>query len=479
MIRVIFALLSLPIFCFGQDFELTSHELIPSYGGVIRWADLDSDNDLDLIYNGFSETSDAQIKVYKNEGGHFISQETNLPGIRNGMFDLADLDNDNDLDIALSGLGNSGNISVVYENKGNFSFELKQSLPGLINATVSWADMDNDNDPDLLIAGVDDTGGGEDPFVEWTYVYENKNAFLEEKSGTNLPACTQCSIDWADSNGDDFLDVIITGFRDDNLGHTQLFINTGAISFSESSTNFPGLYNGDVKWGDFDNDLDPDILLSGVTSNGTIQTTVFENKNGAGFTQRTDITIASVGENWFNGTSWKDINRDGMLDLIVSGRGVTVVEVFLVFKVYLNNGDGTFTESSFELTGLTDSSIDVEDYNQDGYPDICFIGLSSAGVVCGIYKNLNGSIMDLPLDHTTTFQLYPNPFNDSFSIEISDFALPLYTIIVQDLIGKDVARYTVNDTQNVLSGSELKPGVYLISLEKAGIKQKTIRAIKN
>lgn len=479
MIIRILALTLFPVFCFSQDFELTSHELTPSYGGAIRWADLDDDNDLDLIYNGFSETSDPQTIVYKNDGGQFILQETSLPGIRNGMFDLADFDQDNDLDIALSGLGGNGNISVVYENKGGFSFELKQSLPGLINATVSWADMDNDNDPDLLIAGVDDTGGGEDPFVELTYVFENKNAVLEEREGTNLPACTQCSIDWADSNGDNFLDVILTGFRDDDYGHTQLFINTGAITFSESSTNFPGLYNGDVKWGDFDNDLDPDILLSGVTSNGTIQTTIFENKNAAGFTPRSDIAIATVGENWFNGTSWKDINQDGMLDIIVSGRGVSVIEIVFVFKVYLNNGDGTFTESSSELTGLTDSSIDVEDYDQDGFPDICFVGRSSGGVVCGIYKNLNQPVMDIPLDQNTSFQLYPNPFNDFFSVKMSDWAQPLYTVLVRDIIGNDVAQYTIGHSQNTLSSSDLKPGVYVVSIIAPGIKQKAIRVVKN
>jgi hypothetical protein len=374
----------------SQSFERTADNLLFVYGGKIEWVDLDNDNDLDIISNGVTAGgNDMFTTVYENINGSFTVITTSLPGIRNGSFEAADFDGDGDSDLLLSGLSATGNISALYENEGSFLFTLKYSFPGLLNTTASWFDLDNDKDLDFILAGVDDTSGGADPFIEKTLVYENTGGMFTLLPVTIIPPCTQCAMDWADSNGDGKVDLLLSGFGEDGKGHTAVFLNNGDKTFRKDTNSIlKDLFNGDARWGDFDNDGDMDALLSGVDEGGLIYSLVYEN-DGATLKLRSDITLSSVGENWFEGTKWVDYDNDGYLDILVSGRGVSVVELVFVFKLYHNNGQGQFTDvAEINFEGLTNSSVDMGDYDNDGDVDICFQGTISGGLAAGIYRNL-------------------------------------------------------------------------------------------
>jgi len=393
---VLLILSGLAFSSYGQSFVQTSDNFLPLYNGRIEWADLDQDSDLDLIYSGFSEGANEYFtKMYENLNGNFILRNTALPNIRNGTFALGDYNKDGDLDVLLSGLSNSGNISVLYENNGAFSFSMKSSFPGLINSTTSWFDIDNDEDLDLLLAGVDDNTGGMDPFVEKTLVYENTGTNFTLIQDTNLPPCTQCSMDWADSNGDGKMDLIVTGFGEDGHGQTSLYLNNGNKTFRKAEDAiFKNVHNGDVKWGDFDNDGDMDILLSGVLEDGNIMASVYDNTGGQ-LHEREDIKIKESGENWLGGTKWVDYNNDGHLDILVTGRGTSVLVLEYVFRLLKNNGDGTFGEvSEPNFSGLSDSSVDFGDFDNDGDLDFCFTGINPEGPQTGIYEN---KLFDIPM----------------------------------------------------------------------------------
>ena len=393
---ILLILSGLTLSSYGQSFVQTSDSFVPLYSGRIEWADLDQDNDLDLIYLGFSEgANEYSTNVYENLNGSFVLRNTALPDIRNGTFALGDYNKDGDLDVLLSGLGDLGNISVLYENNGAYSFSLKYSFPGLINATASWFDLDNDEDLDFLIAGVDDNTGGIDPFVEKILVYENTVTNFTLIPDTNLPPCTQCSMDWADSNGDGKMDVIITGYGEDNPGRTNLYLNNGNKTFKkDEDATFKDVSNGDVKWGDFDNDGDMDVLLSGVSEDGNIIASVYDNTGGQ-LREREDIQIKATGENWLGGTKWVDYNNDGHLDILVSGRGTSVLVLEYVFRLFKNNGDGTFEEvSETNFSGISDSSVDFGDFDNDGDVDFCFAGITPIGPKVGIYEN---KLIDAPM----------------------------------------------------------------------------------
>lgn len=379
---------ALPILSPAQTFEELPAGLPEQYEGRIQWVDLDADGDLDLIYSGFAEdANEYHTRVYENNAGTFAARTTSLPDLRNGELAWGDFDKDGDPDILLSGLSASGSISALYENTGGFNFTLKASFPGLLNSTLSWFDIDNDDDLDFLIAGVDDNTGTPDPFINKTLVYQNDGATFALLANTNLPPCSQCAMDWADFNNDGRADVVITNVEKNNVHYTELYLNNGNNTFTLDATqSLPQLFNGDVRWGDFDRDGDVDLLLSGVRTDGTITMEVYEN-NAGHLLWRDDIELYYVGENWHHGTQWVDYNNDGWLDIVVSGRGTSVVDVEYILKFYENLGDGTFQEEEMGVTGLAQSSLDFGDFDNDGDVDMAYMGLTEEGTKTGILEN--------------------------------------------------------------------------------------------
>ncbi|HEY5745891.1 MAG TPA: FG-GAP-like repeat-containing protein [Chryseolinea sp.] len=384
------ALLATSVWSYGQSFVLTSDNLVPAHNAHTEWADLDNDGDLDIIYLGFTdETLGYATKVYENVNGSFTSKNTALPNIRNGGFALGDYDKDGDLDILLGGLSPTGYISVLYENKGAFSFSLKESYPGLSNTTFTWFDIDNDEDLDFLFGGMDDHTGGPDPFVNKIFVYENTGGVFNQLSTTTLTGTSQCSMDWADSNGDGKIDLLVTGPGVGYVANTAIYLNDGNKKFvKDTKSSLRQTVNGDVKWGDFDNDGDMDAFVAGSQPRGgTTLAVVYENIDGV-LKERTDIPLAAVGETWFGGSKWVDYNNDGLLDILISGQGDSFATVVFVFELYKNKGNGTFekVEEPF-FTGLVHSSVDFGDFDNDGDADICFTGINPAGLTAGIYEN--------------------------------------------------------------------------------------------
>lgn len=133
--------------------------------------------------------------------------------------------------------------------------------------------------------------------------------------------------------------------------------------------NYPYYYNGGgVSIGDFDNDGLVDIYF--VSNLG--ENKLYRNRGNLKFI---DVTAkAGVGGqyNWSTGSNMVDINGDGLLDIYVCNLG-RFEDREGKNELFLNNGDGTFTESAktFNLdlkTFATQSCF--FDYDNDGDLDV-------------------------------------------------------------------------------------------------------------
>ena len=123
----------------------------------VNWADFDNDGDLDLVFAGEGNPN----YIFRNYGA-FISvthtwQSADTSQYANSLF-IGDVDNNGFLDLAVSDnnqLGGSGKFKIYYN-----------SSSGTLNTIPSWssnfsgygsginlADIDNDNDLDLLTGG--------------------------------------------------------------------------------------------------------------------------------------------------------------------------------------------------------------------------------------------------------------------------------------------------------------------------------------
>ncbi|MCD4737496.1 MAG: VCBS repeat-containing protein, partial [Bacteroidales bacterium] len=317
----------------------------------------------------------------------FIEQTgISLTGVSYSSVAWGDYDNDGDLDILLTGWSSEGYISKIYKNNGDNSFTEQTSiyLTGVYFSSVAWGDYDNDGDLDILITGA--TGAYPD-YNPISKIYKNNsNNSFTEQTGISLTGVYYGSVDWGDYNNDGNLDILLTGYDENNNRVSKIFKNNSpaAAGFTEqTSISLTGVYYGSVDWGDYDNDGDLDILLTGNSSEGIISK-IYKN-NGpedSGFTEQTGISLTGVGG---SSVAWGDYDNDGDLDILLTGGNSEGI----ISKIYKNNGNNSFTEQTgISLSGVRYSSVAWGDYDNDGDLDILLTGdTDSEGYISKIYKN--------------------------------------------------------------------------------------------
>src|SRR6478735_3073819 len=112
-------------------------------------------------------------------------------------------------------------------------------------------------------------------------LFSDAQTFEELPAG--LTAQYEGRIQWVDLDTDGDLDLIYSGFADGaNEYHTLVYENN-AGTFTARPTGLPDLRNGELAWGDYDKDGDPDILLSGLTASGNTSA-LYENAGAFAFT---------------------------------------------------------------------------------------------------------------------------------------------------------------------------------------------------
>ncbi|MGC1242014.1 MAG: VCBS repeat-containing protein [Chryseosolibacter sp.] len=148
------------------------------------------------------------------------------------------------------------------------------------------------------------------------------------------------------------------------------FSNTITYSDTLSVLDFEYMYNGGgVAIGDINNDGLQDVYFTG----NMVSSRLYINKGNFKFEDVTEK--AQVGtSNWANGAAMADINQDGFTDIFVSvGGNRNTPEGDRADLLFINNRDGTFTESAGDY-GLADTGYGIQstffDYDRDGDLDM-------------------------------------------------------------------------------------------------------------
>ncbi len=249
-------------------------------------------------------------------------------------------------------------------------------------AGVALGDINNDGLVDIFLAG-NQTGNK---------LYLNKGNFqfedITEKAGLAVPGIWSTGVSMADVNGDGLLDIYIckSGPLEGQERHNALYINNGDLTFTEMAHAYgiadEGLSQHAVFFDyDKDGDLDMYLLNNSARSVGIydlrkgqreIRDPEGGNKlyrnDGDHFTdvsEEAGIYGSAIG--YGLGVTVADLNKDGWPDLYVSN------DFFEKDYLYLNNQDGTFTESLEEM--MTEISMgamgaDIADLDNNGWPDI-------------------------------------------------------------------------------------------------------------
>ncbi len=322
--------------------------------------DVDLDGDLDVVVANGGDGSAQANRIYLNDGIGVFTDGTatrfaGIPSDKSTDIELADIDDDGDLDVFF---GNHGNTS-----NGGEPSRFVVNVGGLQGQSVGWfSEESNARWGQLASVPLDQQilGGNVGPFREFS-----------------------CDCDFADLDDDGDLDLFHSSYGP-NLNGTRpsrVFLNDGQGVFHElhpwaNPTADILLHTADVDLVDFDGDFDIDIFASSRDS----QARVYHNnlKGALGVTLCTDITQTALIDTgatqvaiWNYEVEPGDLDGDGDFD-------VWLTNYDQKFNRVLRNdgpvaGGFAFTEKPSWLVGdLNDlaNEIDFGDYDGDGDLDV-------------------------------------------------------------------------------------------------------------
>jgi hypothetical protein len=293
--------------------------------------------------------------------------QASLPGVFNGEAVWGDYDNDGDLDVLAAGQG----VANIFRNDAG-AFQLAATLAGVSGAAAAWGDYDNDGDLDVLLSGSLSIQSR-----RITEVFRNDGgAFIALQAG--LPGLVNGSVAWGDYDNDGDLDILLSGEAGAALV-TEVHRND-AGRFSDAGASLAGISYGDAVWGDYDSDGDLDLVIAG---NGITQ--LYWNDEGS--FRNSGIRLRGVA----NGSAaGGDYDNDGDLDLLLTGGNVA--------QLYVNEG-GTFTGVQTSLLPVTTSDAAWGDFDGDGDLDIALTGSTggdpNAPRVAAFYRNDGGTFAEV------------------------------------------------------------------------------------
>ena len=280
---------------------------------------------------------------------------------------------------------------VVFVNRlpEDSAFNILNYLYYYNGGGVAAGDIDGDGLPDLYFTS--NLGAGRLYLNQGNYRFED----ITERAGVADSVGWKTGVTMADVNGDGRLDIYVAAVSYLTMhGRNVLYINNGAkngeTTFADRTKEY-GLehvgYSTQAAFFDYDGDGDLDMYLL----NHSVHT-----ERGVSSRPQRSPRHPRAGDRLFrnDGTRFIDVSERAGIYGGVEGYGLGVVASDLNLDgcpdlyvandfqendfLYVNNCDGTFTESITRATGHTSRfsmGVDAADFNNDGRPDLVVLDM--------------------------------------------------------------------------------------------------------
>lgn len=304
--------------------------------------------------------------------GQFTDIGAALAGVAYCDVDWGDYDNDGLLDLALAGDTGAGFITKVYRNLGGVSFtDIGAPLPGITHASLAWGDYDGDGNLDLALCGLDNG------LMPISRVYQGDGAGNFIDAGAGLIGVQDGSVDWGDYDNDGDMDLALTGYDAAGVPFAIVYRNDGGGAFTDIGAALIPVGLSEAVWGDYDNDGDLDLALAGRDAAANPVTRLFQNNGGVFMDSGIPFVLADSCV-----MAWGDYDYDSDLDLIIGGTAGGLDNTIL----YDNMGT-MLTNSGVPFTGVSNGDVAWGDYDNDGDVDIALTGIAAGVPYTTLYRN--------------------------------------------------------------------------------------------
>ncbi|WP_421774142.1 FG-GAP-like repeat-containing protein [Gracilimonas sp.] len=386
----------------------------------VKAANLDNDQDLDILTASYNENASNNVEFLENQGNLSFSSPQPLGetgDARARSLTYADFDGDGVLDVAAA----YDNVLAWYQNDGSLNFSsvdgsVIETFPVISNYNTQKViafDVNLDGDTDIIHLH---TVGDDISY------YENNGTgtfVLQQLVDGNAPLAGDVKA--ADFDGDGDFDLVAAHTASDQV--VQYVNNAGtfaAASVITSSVDAPQ----NIVTADLDNDGFIDVLS--ISQNDS-KVAWYSNSSGNG-TFGAQSVISSNLTDPFNATT-ADLNGDDLKDVIVS-----TLNGYLVW--YKNLGSGSFDTADTLLSGAGElRSVTAADLTEAGLLDLIVGDYTSNQLI--LLKNVDTP----PLP----------PTGVTVSGNIGSASLSWDANVETDLLGYDVIRSTNPDVDGFTS----------------------------
>ena len=347
----------------GLRFELKNGEAgqfhqIELMGGGVAVLDYNNDGCMDVYFTNGAHIPDLKKsgpeysnRLYRNNCDMTFTDVTKEAGLAGEGYSMAvaagDFDNDGFTDLFVAGVDRN----ILYRNLGNGRFEDVTAKAGVgggrpkpWSVSSGWVDYDNDGWLDLFVAN----------YVKW-------DAATEPRCGTE-----QQQFYCHPSQYQGLPNQLFHNNHDGTF--TDVSVKSGIAAHIGKGMG--------VAFADMDGDGFTDIFVA----NDSVRNFVFRNQGDGTFREVGIETQAALREDGVAiagmGADWRDIDNDGVPDVVVSGM---IHDGFLLFH---NLGRARGFEDASERTGLlmgtrqfTGWGLGIFDLDNDGWKDL-FFGLA-------------------------------------------------------------------------------------------------------